>query len=108
MRERTGIAGQVRRAMLSAPGKFPTQAQMASQLHLSARTLRRRLESEHTSYREIVDEVRFEIARRYLQTPELRVAQISALLGYDEVANFRRAFKRWSGISPNAFRGTLE
>ena len=104
MRERSGIAGQVRRTLLRAPGEFPNQADMARRLHQSARTLRRRLESEQTSYREIVDEVRFELAQRYLATPELRVAQISALLGYDEVANFRRAFKRWSGTSPNAWR----
>ena len=104
MHERTGIAGQVRRALLRAPGTFPSQTEMAPRLHLSPRTLRRRLEAEGTRYREILDEVRFELAKRYLQTPELRVGQISALLGYDEVANFRRAFKRWSGASPNRWR----
>jgi AraC-like DNA-binding protein len=104
MRERTGLAGQIRRVLLRAPGTFPSQTELAPLLHMSPRTLRRQLGAQGARYREIVDEVRFELAKRYLKTPQLRVAQISALLGYDEVANFRRAFKRWSGASPNTWR----
>ena len=102
---RPGVAQAVRRALLRAHGEFPGQMSMAKRLHVSARTLRRQLAEEGTSYREIVDEVRFEVAKRYLETPELTVGQIAGLLDYDDPANFRRAFKRWSGVSAQAWRG---
>lgn len=79
---------------------------MAQRLHVSARTLRRKLREEMTNYRELVDEVRLGLAKRYLRTPELRVSEIAGLLGYDEVANFRRAFKRWTGQSPMTWRSS--
>lgn len=104
MRSRTGIGQQIRRSLLRAPGLFPSQADMAAELHLSPRTLRRRLREEGTQYREIVDEVRFELAKGYLRTAELSVGQIAELLAYDDPANFRRAFKRWSGSSAQAWR----
>lgn len=104
MQSRSGIAQQIRRSLLRALGDFPTQAEMAKHLHVSARTLRRRLEQEGTNYRQIVDEVRFELAKRYLQTSELSVGQIAGLLAYEDPANFRRAFKRWSGSSAQDWR----
>ncbi len=104
MRSRTGVAQQIRRALLQTPGAFPNQADMAAELHLSTRTLRRRLRDEGTAYREIVDEVRFELAKGYLRTAELTVGQIAELLGYEDTANFRRAFRRWSGLSANRWR----
>jgi len=94
----------VRRRLLRAPGKFPSQEAMAAELHISVRTLRRRLNDERITYRDIVAEVRYELARRYLSTSELTVGQIGDLLGYDDTANFRRAFKRWSGKTAQAWR----
>jgi AraC-like DNA-binding protein len=104
MRARSGMAQQVRRRLLRAPGKFPSQEAMAAELHISVRTLRRRLNHEQITYRDIVAEVRYELARRYLSTSELTVGQIGDLLGYDDTANFRRAFKRWSGKTAQAWR----
>lgn len=104
MQSRTGISQQIRRSLLRARGEFSTQEGMADHLHVSTRTLRRRLHQEGTNYRQIVDEVRFELAKRYLQTSELSVTQTAELLAYDDPANFRRAFKRWSGRSPQDWR----
>ncbi len=104
MQSRTGISQQIRRSLLRAHGKFSTQEEMAEHLNVSARTLRRRLGEEGTNYRQIVDEVRFELAKRYLQTSELSVSQIAELLAYEDPANFRRAFKRWSGASTQDWR----
>lgn len=104
MQERFGMTAQVRRSLLSRPGHFPNQLEMAQRLNLSDRSLRRKLLEEHSSYREILDEVRYELAQRYLQTSQLSVSQVSDLLAYEDPANFRRAFKRWSGITAQTWR----
>ncbi len=104
MQERFGITAQVRRSLLSSPGQFPNQLAMAKRLSISDRSLRRKLSDEGSSYREILDEVRFELAKRYLQTSELSVTQVSDLLAYEDTSNFRRAFKRWSGVTAQAWR----
>ena len=99
MRKRAGVAGTVRAELMKAKGGFPGQDTLAEKLTMSGRTLRRQLSAEYTSYREIMDEVRFELAQRYLETGELPITEISALLDYEDPSNFRRAFKRWSGIT---------
>ncbi len=104
MRKRAGVADAVRRALLNAAGEFPDVAELARRLAMSERTLRRRLAAEGTSYRAITDEVREALARRYLTTTSLPVTEIAALLGYDDPANFRRAFRRWTGHSPAGCR----
>ena len=104
MQAATGTTLLIRRSLLQARGRFPSQDEMAEQLHIGTRTLRRRLHEEQTSYRRIVDDVRFELAKRYLQTPELSVGQIAELLAYEDPANFRRAFKRWSRSTAQDWR----
>jgi AraC-like DNA-binding protein len=104
MQERFGITAQVRRSLLRSPGQFPSQLAMAQRLSISDRSLRRKLLDEGSSYREILDEVRFELAKRYLQTSQLSVTQVSDLLAYEAPSNFRRAFKRWSGVTAQHWR----
>ena len=67
-------------------------------------TLGRRLESESTSFRAITDQVKNLLAKEYLTNTELSVADIAHLLDYTDTANFRRAFVRWNGKTPNAYR----
>ncbi|MEQ9195467.1 MAG: AraC family transcriptional regulator [Parvibaculum sp.] len=99
-----GVAGEVRRMILGARGKFPGIEEAARRLNVSERTLRRRLSSEGVSYRGIVDDVRSYLAREYLRETPLCVADVASLLGFDDVANFRRAFRKWNGCAPQDFR----
>jgi AraC-like DNA-binding protein len=105
MRDRHGLAGRIRERLLRAPGDFPDIDSIAVQYGLSERTLRRRLRDEQTSYRTLLDEVRLELARTYLETTALPVGEIATLLGYDDAANFRRAFRRLQRQSPSEYRG---
>jgi AraC-like DNA-binding protein len=82
----------------------PTLEQVAPRLRMSTRTLHRRLEEERTSYREILNEVRRELATRHLQERQLAIGEIAFLLGFSEPSAFHRAFKRWTGHAPLDYR----
>ena len=77
---------------------------VARRLALSARTLQRRLMEERCVYKELVDEVRFELGCRYLTHTKLSQGEISDLLAYSEPRAFQRAFRRKSGVTPGAYR----
>jgi AraC-like DNA-binding protein len=98
------IRRRVRRMVLSANGAVPTLSQVAGRLFLSTRTLRRRLEDSQTSYQEIVGETRRDLAVGYLTHTSLSTEAIAEILGYSDTANFRQAFKRWTGESPQRYR----
>ncbi len=94
----------VRQLLIQSAGDFLDIAQVADRLHVSERTLRRRLEVESTSFRSTFDEIRDVLAREYLAETELTVAEIAHLLNYAETVNFRRAFVRWNGMTPSEYR----
>ena len=71
---------------------------------MSGRTLQRRLASEGVSYQQLLDETRKEAAVRYISEPTLAICEVAYLVGYSEPAPFHRAFKRWYGMTPEAFR----
>ena len=73
---------------------------------MSERSLQRRLAECGLSYARVVEDTRFDTACRMLGDPALKIVEISAELGYTDSANFTRAFRRWSGVSPQAFRRT--
>lgn len=83
------------------------QADVAAAVNMSERTMRRRLRSLGTSFRSLDSKVSYERAVKLLQRADLSINQISEKLGYSSVRAFRRAFYRWSGLSPTAFRKTL-
>ncbi len=101
---RVGVAGQVRSRLLHQPGELPSMQTVADELHIDPRTLRRRLVSEGTSFRALLDEVRRGMALELLGR-DIPVEQIARHLGYTETANFTHAFKRWEGLTPSRFRG---
>lgn len=103
---RVGVAGQVRSRILHDPTRFPSMQEVADELHLDPRTLRRKLSEEATSYRELVAEIRRGRAEQMLGG-ELSVEAISRELGYAETASFTHAFTRWTGLSPRQFRLAL-
>jgi len=94
----------VRQQLMESAGEFLDIAQVAERLHVSERTLRRRLEAESTSFRATFEEIRDLLAREYLVETELTVAEIAHLLDYAETVNFRRAFVRWNGVTPSEYR----
>lgn len=98
------LVSRICHMLLRTPGEFPRLDSVAGQLSIGTRTLRRRLKSLGTSYQKILDDVKKQLAMEYLQTTTLSVQEISDLLGYSEVTNFRRAFVKWAGISPYQYR----
>ncbi len=103
-RVRSGIAEQVRSRLLSMLPCPPRLSQVAEDLHMSERTLRRRLEAEDTSFRNLVDEVREALASELLCADAIGIDEIAFRLGYSEPASFIHAFARWTGTTPTAFR----
>jgi len=99
-----GFSGTVRSIFLRCIGQPVDASIVAAQLNMSERTLRRRLDDEKTSLREIRDNLFKQIACRYLESTNLSVAEIGEMLGYNEYANFRRTFLRWTGKSPASYR----
>jgi AraC-like DNA-binding protein len=77
---------------------------IAELLAMHRRTLSRRLKGSGLGYREITNEIRFEIARQLLQHTTVPLGEIAAALGYSEASAFTRAFRRWSGQTPTAWR----
>jgi len=91
--------------LLRTPGQFPDIETVAAQMAISSRTLRRRLLAEGSSFQQLLDEVRHQLALDYLRRTRMSTEDIAAALGFSDAANFRHAFKRWSGLSPAAWRG---
>ncbi|MCE8021654.1 AraC family transcriptional regulator [Halomonas sp. MCCC 1A11036] len=100
----SGITGEVYQILMMSPNSFPSMEAVANLLCITTRTLRRKLDAEGTSYREILDDARCTLAAEYLQATKMSTEDIAARLGFSDSANFRRAFKRWTGKSPYAFR----
>src|SRR5262245_58137635 len=104
--DRTDLVAQVRRHVLEhLPSGAPTQAEIARRLAVSTRTLHRRLAQAGTSFEELLDETRRELAIGYLQRTEYSIAEVAYLLGFAQVSSFDRAFRRWTGRLPRESRG---
>jgi AraC-like DNA-binding protein len=82
----------------------PTGERIARKLQMSERTVRRRLKQEGTTYEEVIDQLRRALTEHYLDYPDLSLEQVALLLGYSEASAFRRAFRRWHGVSPANYR----
>jgi AraC-like DNA-binding protein len=83
-------------------GEF-SEAAIARSLHLSPRTLQRRLADEGTGFKVLLDEARRELAMRFIGERRLSIKETSYLLGFSEPGNFSRAFRRWTGKAPSAY-----
>ncbi|MEW5851780.1 MAG: AraC family transcriptional regulator [Myxococcota bacterium] len=96
---------QVRQRLAETLQKgVPELPELATQLAMSERTLRRRLEEEGTSFRELLDDTRARLAKGYLQDSNIPLSEVAFLLGFSEPSAFHRAFKRWTGMTPAAAR----
>lgn len=77
---------------------------VAERFAVNRRTLNRRLKAEGTTFREVADQVRFEIARQLISETSLELSHVAAVLNFSEPCAFTRAFRRWSGHSPSTWR----
>ncbi|MDO3721465.1 AraC family transcriptional regulator ligand-binding domain-containing protein [Marinobacter sp. chi1] len=102
--EDAGFACRVRRVIETSHPFPPKLARVAATLFVSERTLKRRLQEESVSFQALVDQVRLKQACDLLEKTGLNLGQIAETLGYADAANFTRAFKRWTGISPSQHR----
>jgi AraC-like DNA-binding protein len=100
----TGVAGEVYQIIASTPGHSPSMDGVAKKLATTERTLNRKLNAEGTSFTQILDDVRCNLAKEYLRSTKLSIEDISELVGFSEAANFRHAFRRWTGSTPARFR----
>lgn len=89
------------------PQGEPKRDSVAQALHLSQRTLQRRLQEEGTSYQQLLDDTRRELAEQYLAQPNLTLLEVAYLLGFADPSNFFRAFRRWFDMTPGEYRTRL-
>jgi AraC-like DNA-binding protein len=82
----------------------PTAAAIGRHVAMSQRTLQRRLQEEGVSFADVLADTRRRLAFGYLADPTLNLAEVARLLGYREETSLFRAFRRWSGMSPSAWR----
>lgn len=89
------------------PGGEPRREDIAGGLALTDRTLQRRLQAENTSFQQLLDEARRELARKYLAEDRYSLGEVADLLGFVDQSNFFRACKRWFGVPPGQYRRRL-
>ncbi len=94
----------IERILIDSSGAFPSLSQVTEKLHLTPRTLHRKLAQEDTNFQAIVSDVRVKIANDLLLNSNLTIEQIADQLGYSDSASFCHAFKRWTGMPPSAVR----
>ena len=85
-------------------GRRPNIEDIADALHISSRTLQRRLQDEGASFQRVLEEARHQLARRYLNNSVLELNEAAYLLGYEDSSSFVRAFRTWEGIPPARWR----
>jgi AraC-like DNA-binding protein len=100
-----GASGEVYQILMSTPGALPSMDAVANAMHMTSRTLRRRLGAEKTSYAAIVNDVRCSLALEYLKTTRMSADDIAGLLSFNDSKAFYRALKRWTGKGVRELRG---
>jgi AraC-like DNA-binding protein len=88
------------------PRGLPTMDQVARELAMSPRTLRRRLATEGLTFERVRDDVLAAIARDRLRDRRQSIAEVAYVLGFSDVRAFNRAFRRWAGVTPGEYRRT--
>lgn len=103
--QRDDVQSRLKAALLSKiSNELPSMEDTAKTLGMSARTLQRALQAEGTTYQNVLDDLRRDMALEYLRDPQRTVSEIAFLVGFVEVGAFTRAFKRWTGENPSMYR----
>ncbi|MEK1834418.1 MAG: helix-turn-helix transcriptional regulator, partial [Pseudomonas sp.] len=87
-----------------SPDKWPERDDLALVLRMSNSTLQRRLQSEGTHYQNLKDDLRRDMAIDLLSRGDMTVTEVAAETGFQETSAFHRAFKKWTGVNPGAYR----
>lgn len=99
------VTAEVRELMITLlPSGNSNQVRIAEKMNRSLSTLQRQLSQEGTSYKEIRDETRRQLATEYVRERKLSLSQIAYMLGFSDQSNFSRAFRRWTGVSPRDYQ----
>jgi len=102
---RDSLLDKVRRLIgLELRGGDPSLDRIADKLGLTPRTLQRKLRESDTSHNDLLTEMRRELALSYLRDQKMAICEVAYLLGFSESSSFHRAFKRWTGKTPNEYR----
>ena len=105
---RADVSTRARSGIMEAlPSGHVSDESIAAVLNMSARTFQRRLSDEGTTFKQLVEEVRRDLAMHYIRDPGISITELSYLLGFSEPSSFARVFKRWTGKSPSAARQTF-
>ncbi|MDX1755151.1 MAG: AraC family transcriptional regulator [Marinobacter sp.] len=105
LESRFSAVGRVEQLLRSVQaGRLPGLEEVSERLGVSARTLRRQLSAEGMKFQALQDRVRHERARELLVASGLGIDDIAYRLGYSDPSNFGRAFRKWEGVSPSAYR----
>ncbi|WP_417662595.1 AraC family transcriptional regulator [Pseudomonas sp.] len=98
------LNSQIRRSLGRNCSEWPDLEEVAQKLHMSPQTLRRRLREEGSSFQELKDHLRRDLAIYHLSRDEVSIQVIAEQLGFSEPSAFHRAFKKWTGLTPGAYR----
>ena len=102
---RNNIEQRVKAAIIEQlPSGNISQEMVADALHMSVRNLQRKLKNIDTSFRELLDEIRQNLAKQYVTTSDVSLSEVTFLLGFSESSTFSRAYKRWHSVTPSEVR----
>jgi AraC-like DNA-binding protein len=103
--DKSNVIARCRAAVLEdLPSGEASAEETAKQLHMSPRTLQRKLAEAQTTYVQLVDDTRKDLALRYLEDPRRSITDITFSLGFSQPSAFTRAFRRWTGLAPSEYR----
>jgi AraC-like DNA-binding protein len=103
--QENGIVDGVRRALAeSLRGGDASISAVSKRLGMSARTLQRKLSDLGTSHQELLDDMRRDLSRKYLQESGMAICEVAFLLGFSDTSVFHRAFRRWTGETPGEYQ----
>lgn len=98
------LASKIKAILLKYNLHQISMEEIASELCMTSRTMRRHLQRQEITYQELLDEVREQKAKAFLLDNSISMTEISFLLGFHDTSNFSKAFKRWTGVTPSEYR----
>ncbi|EAT12625.1 AraC family transcriptional regulator [Bermanella marisrubri] len=104
LKQKDSLVNEIQQILISCAGDYPDIEMLASAFNVSSRTLRRQLANVGTSYQKILNKVRCHLSIEYLSKTDIAIEDISNLIGFSDVTNFRHAFKKWVGQTPSYYR----